>query len=94
MSLDAGPIGGLALALMEDLEAEHGERGEVKLRAAIVIADVAVRASDGDTWTHVQWKFGQASEAWDLDQTSSAYAAGLVVQALRGLTEGQEDLPE
>ena len=93
MSLDAGPIGGLAMALMEELELGHQGR-EVKLRAAIVIADVAVRASDGETWTHVQWKFGQASEAWDLDDPSSAYAAGLVVQALRGLTEGQEDLPE
>ena len=93
MSLDAGPIGQLALALMEALEDEHGERGDVQLRAAIVIADVAVRASDGDIWTHVQWKFGQSSEAWDLDASSQAYAAGLVGQAYAGLTEGSEDPP-
>lgn len=92
MSLDAGPVGQLALALMEELESEHEGR-EVKLRAAIVIADVAVRASDGETWTHVQWKFGQASEAWDLEESSSAYAAGLVGQAYVGLTDGQDDLP-
>lgn len=89
MSLDAGPIGQLALALMELLESEHGGRGEVRLRAAIVVADVAVLDDDGDTWTHVMWKFGQASEAWDSDQSSSAYAAGLVGQAYMGLTDGQ-----
>ena len=92
MSLDAGPIGQLALTLMEALEEEHEGR-EVKLRAAIVIADVAVRDSEGEMWTHVQWKFGQAAEAWNLDASSSAYAAGLVVQAYAGLTEGEAELP-
>lgn len=92
MTLDAGPIGQLALVLMDELEEAHGER-EVQLRAAIVIADVAVRASDGDLWTHVVWKFGQASEAWDLDASSSAYAAGLVAQAYVGLTDGTADPP-
>lgn len=88
MSLDPGPLGVLAARLMELLEDEYGARGDgATIRAAMVLVDVSVYEDDG-AWTHTRWQFASASDGWDPDISSSAYAAGVVAQAFTGLTEG------
>lgn len=92
MAIDPAPVGILAAALMEEIERDHGEG--VTLRAAIVVVDIGHPDADGDMWTHVVWKMASAGDAWEPKVASSAYAAGIVAQALVGLTDGQHDGPE
>jgi hypothetical protein len=87
VSIDPAPLGVLTTELMDMLEDEYIDR-PVEIRAAIVVVDVGVPDEDGDHWTHVRWKFSSAPD-WDTDRSSSAYAAGLCVEALKGLTEGE-----
>jgi hypothetical protein len=88
MSLDLDKIGHMTAALFDELETDYEGR-ELELRAALIAVDLGVLDSDGDSWTHVRWRFAHAPH-FDPTTASSTYLAGVAAMLLESAVEGQE----
>jgi hypothetical protein len=92
MSLDLDKIGQMTATLFDELETDYEGR-ELELRAALVAVDLGVLDADGDSWTHVRWRFAHAPH-FDAATASSTYLAGVAAMLLESAVQGEQEMAE